>query len=186
MRRAIASAVLVLIALFCAAYFYLYGREFVYRLTEPQIQEALAARMPIQKTYLLIVQVTLDHPRIVLVEGSDRVKAGLDVTLNFRLGDAALPLSGLVDVSGGIRYEPNEGRFYLADPVVERLQMQGIPEKYASRVSAALTQAIADYYATRPIYTLNAVDARQAAAKMVLKSVVIEHQQVVVTLGIGH
>jgi hypothetical protein len=185
MRRVVVCSVLVLVALIGAAWYYLYGREFVYRFTEPQIQQALAARLPIQKTYLFFVQVTFDNPKVSLLEGSDRIGASLDVRLNIGLGDAALPFAGVVEASGGIRYEPAEGTFYLSNPTIERLQVQGVPEKYASRVSAALTLALADYYSTRPIYTLNGADARQAAAKLVLKSVIVEHKQVVVTLGVG-
>jgi hypothetical protein len=185
MRRVVIVSVVAIAALIGAAWYYLHGRQFVYRFTEPQIQQALAARLPIQKTYFFIVQVTFDNPQVTLLENSDRVRASLDVTLNIGLGDSLLPLGGVIEASGGIRYEPGEGRFYLSNPTVERLQVQGVPEKYAARVSAALTMALADYYSTRPIYTLDSVDARQAAAKLVLKSVVVEHKQLVVTLGIG-
>jgi hypothetical protein len=167
------------------AYFFLYGREFVYRFTEAELQEALAARLPIQNTYLFLIQVTLAHPRVALIEGRDRVNAGLDVVLNVRLGDSSPPLAGSVDASGGIRYEASEGKFYLMATVIEKLHMQGIPEKYVARASTALSLALVEYYASHPIYTLDAFDAKQAAARLTLKSVMVEHEQLVVTLGVG-
>jgi hypothetical protein len=185
LRRAILISVTAIVLIAGAAYYFLYGREFVYQFTESQLQEALSARLPIQRTYLFVMQVTLDHPRVALIEGSDRVNAGLDVALNVRLGDSALPVTGSVDASGGIRYEPSEGKFYLTNPSIEQLHLQGVPEKYASRASSALSLAIGEYYASHPIYTLNTLNAKQAAAKLTLKSVVVEHKQLVVTLGIG-
>ena len=185
MRRAIILSLVAIIVVVGGAFYFFHGREFVYRFTEAQLQEELSARLPIQKTYLFVVQVTLDHPRVTLVEGSDRVNAGLDVMLNVRIAGSALPLSGSVDASGGIRYEAAEGKFYLTDPVIENLQLQGVPEEHASLASSALTLALGEYYATHPIYTLNTLNAKQAAARLVLKSVIVENRQLVVTLGIG-
>ena len=185
MRRTLIIALAAVALLAGGAYYFLYGRKFVYRFTQVELQEALSARLPIQRTYFFVIQVTLDHPRVVLVEGSDRVNAGLDIALNVRLGESGVPLTGSVDASGGIRYEPTEGKFYLTSPLIERLNLQGLPEKYVSRASTALSLALSEYYASHPIYTLNTFDAKQAAAKMTLKSVKVEQQQLVITLGIG-
>lgn len=185
MRRTIIVSLAAVALLLGGAYYFLYGRKFVYRLSQTELQDALSARLPIQRTYLFVIQVTLDHPRVVLVEGSDRVNAGLEIAVNVQLGESGVPLTGSVDASGGIRYEPSEGKFYLTSPMIERLSLQGIPEKYASRASTALSLALSEYYASHPIYTLNSFDAKQAAAKLTLKSVTVEHQQLVVTLGIG-
>ncbi len=43
---------------------------------------------------------------------------------------------------------------------------------------------MAKYYEENPIYTLRVTDAKQAAARMVLKDVIIENKELVVTLGI--
>jgi hypothetical protein len=185
LRRTLIIALATVALLAGGAYYYLYGRKFVYRFTQADLQAALSTRLPLERTYLFVVQVTLDNPRVVLVEGSDRVNAGLDIALNIRVGDSPIPLAGSVDASGGIRYEPNGGQFFLTAPKIERLDLQGIPEKYASRASGALSVALGEYYASHPIYTLNTLNAKQAAAKLTLQSVVVEHQQLVVTLGIG-
>jgi hypothetical protein len=61
---------------------------------------------------------------------------------------------------------------------------QGIPEKLTSRVNEALGKALNEYYATHPIYTLQATDAKCAAARLLLKDVTVQGKAVVVTLGL--
>ena len=126
----------------------------------------------------------LDDPRLALIEGSDRVNAGLDVTLNININDEPLPLGGELDVSGGVRYEATDGQFFLTDPVIENLSVQGVPAKYTDRVNSVLTKAIGEYYSDRPIYTLTGSDVKTATTKLLLKDVVVEERVLIVTLGI--
>ena len=119
-----------------------------------------------------------------MIEGSDRVNAGLDVTLNININDEPLPLGGELDVSGGVRYEATDGQFYLTDPVIENLSVQGVPAKYTDRVNSVLTKAIGEYYSDRPIYTLTGSDVKTATTKLLLKDVVVEERVLIVTLGI--
>ncbi len=183
-RRVAILSLLVIAAAIGSIYYYFYGRESVYRFTEAQLQQALSDRLPLTKSYF-IFQVTLDHPRVTLMNGTDRVRAGLDITLNVRVGAQPLPLAGSVDASGGIRYEPRTGQLFLTQPKIEHLALQGLPEQYSPPAAAALSRALDAYYATHPIHTLNAFDAKELAALLVLKSVAIQQQQLVVTLGIG-
>jgi hypothetical protein len=166
------------------AYYYLRGLDHRLRFSQQQLQQKLAAKLPLTKTYLAIFDVTLDRPRVVLKEGSDRVNAGLDVTLNIRLGNQAQPLGGSLDASGGIRYVPERGELFLTDPVIERSSLQGLPEKYAEKLNGVLARVLADYYADHPIYRLSTDDPKQAAVRWVLKQVVVEDGELVVTLGL--
>ena len=184
-RRAIVVSILIIALLAGGAYYYFYGKEYVYRFSEDQIRQALAERLPFERSYLLIFRVTLDNPRVTLVEGSDRINAGLDVTLNIRILSEPLPLGGSIDASGGLRYDAERGEFFLTEPVIEQLRVDGVPEEYAARVTTVMTDALAEYYSNRPIYRLNALDERQAAARLVLRSVVVEQRELVVTLGVG-
>jgi uncharacterized protein DUF1439 len=184
-RRAVILTLLLVAAAIGGAYYYFHGREYVYRLTEAQLQQALSERLPFTKTYLFIFQVTLDHPRVTLVNGSDRVRAGLDITFNVQVGDQPVLLSGSVDASGGVRYDPTVGKLFLTQPKIERLELHGVPEQYTARTAAVLSKALETYYADHAIYTLNASHAKEIAARLVLKSVTVKDQQLVVTLGIG-
>ncbi|MFA9462455.1 DUF1439 domain-containing protein [Thiohalorhabdus sp. Cl-TMA] len=184
MKKSTAVATVVFLLLLGGAYYYFSGGGYVVRLTEPEIQKKLDEQLPLTKTYLVIIQVTLNNPEIDLVEGSDRVRAGLDVELNIAGYQGSKPLEGTVDVSSGILYRAEKGQFFLSDPVIENLKVQGIPEEYLKKAKKALTEALAEYYKDQPIYTLDPDDMRQAVARMVLKDVSVENKQLVLTLGI--
>ena len=175
---------LVLAVIAGGVYYYFSGKEYVVHLSEEQIQEKLEARLPLSKSYLFIIRVTLSNPRVELENGTRRVNAGLDIRFNVTINDNPKPIGGTVDVSGGVRYVAEKGQFFLVDPVVERLNVQGIAEKYTNKVNKALSMALAEYYESHPIYTLSAVDAKQVVARMVLKKVNIDNEELVVTLGI--
>ncbi|WP_282610157.1 DUF1439 domain-containing protein [Pelagibius sp. Alg239-R121] len=180
----IAVTVVVVLAIAAGTYFFFSGKEYRFRFTEDQLQEKLAKKLPFTKTYLLFFEVTLDNPRITLTEGSSRVQAGLDLGLNIQIGGQPKPLGGAVDASGIPSYVPEAGAFYLTDPVIENLGVQGIPAKYATKVKNVLTKALAAYYAEHPILTLKETSVKQSAVQLVLKSVVVENGKLVITLGL--
>lgn len=183
-KSAIVIMILLVVAATGGAFYYYAGKEYIFRFTESQLQEKLNAKLPLTKSYLFIFQVTLDHPRVKLANGSDRVAAGLDVLLNIRIGDEQQPLGGTLDVTGSVKYVPERGEFFLTDPAVEHLAVQGVPDKYAEKVNSVIAAALAGYFADHPLYTLQVSDTKQAAAKLVLKNVAVENRELVVTLGI--
>lgn len=184
MKKGAIIASVVLVAVLASAYLFFTGKEYVFRISESEIQNTLQKSLPMTKTYLFIIQVTLNNPRVQLENGSNRVNAGLDVELNITVDQNPEPLGGSIDVSGGVRYEPKAGQFYLTNPNIEQLEVQGIPEKYTDKVNIALSRALAEYYSEHPIYTLSAFDAKQVVVRMVLKDVIVEKEELVITLGV--
>jgi hypothetical protein len=184
MRKLLLTALLIVAVGVVGTYVYFQGKEYTFRLTEAELQEKLADRLPLRKTYLFIFEVVLDDPRLALIEGSDRVNAGLDVTLNIKINDEPLPFGGELDVSGGVRYDAREGQFFLTDPVIENLSVQGVPANYTDGVNSVVTTAIGELFSDRPIYTLKGSDVKTATAKLLLKNVVIEERVLIVTLGL--
>lgn len=184
MKKIIVSVLIVLFLGGVGAYVYFSGKEYEVRITEEQIRQKLNQKLPFTKKYLFTIEVTLDNPRIKLVEGTDRVKGGMDVTLNIKLNDESRPFGGSVDATSGIMFSRDQGQFFLIDPVIDNLQVQGFPDKYVERANKVLAKALAEYYRANPIYTLKQGDAKQLAAKLVLKRVFIETKELVLILGI--
>jgi hypothetical protein len=166
------------------AYLYFSGKEYVLRIPQNQIDAKMREKFPLSKSYLLLLRITLENPRLVLQENSDRIHVGLDAVLNITLEGNARPLSGSVDVSGSLRYAHEQGAFYLVSPTIEQASIAGIPEKFIERVNSTISVLLSEYYATHPVYTLNTADIKQAGAKMVLKNVKVENSELVITLGI--
>ncbi|MEH6542492.1 MAG: DUF1439 domain-containing protein [Porticoccaceae bacterium] len=184
MRKILISSAIIVLVLIGGAFFYFSGKEYIVRIPENEIQQKMAEKLPLTKSYLFIFSVTFDNPRVELTNSSERINAGLDVILNIKLGEKKKPLGGSLDVSGSIRYSREEGQFYLTDPMIEALSIQGIPDKYISKATTVLEKALADYYSTHPIYRLKEGDAKQATARLILKNVLIENEELVITLGI--
>ena len=183
MKKALLGAVL-LIGAGIAGWVYFFDSTVVIRLDEEELTNTLGKRMPITKSHLLVFETSLDNPRVTLVDGQDRVQGGLDVDLLIRAGKTQLTFNGTVDASSGIRYEAAEGAFYLSQPVVETLSVQGLPDRYADRAKSLLTRALDEYYKRWPVYTLKQKDFKQATTKLVLKDVIIQNQELVITLGL--
>lgn len=184
--RTIIIGLAVLGAIGAAVFWMLSRNDYVFRFSENDLRGQLEARLPYEGRHLFIFDVTLDHPRIDLVEGSDRVAGGVDVMVKTSLGGRELSFSGATDMSGGVRYDQDQRAFFLKDPIVENLRLPGIPESYANRANAAISGALSEFYSTRPIYILEADTAAKSAARMLLKDVEVKNEHLVVTLGLNN
>ena len=180
-----AVAIAVTIALLLGGgYLLLRGKVYTIQVHEDALQETMNSNLPIENTYLLVVKVSLINPRVDLIDGSDRFNAGLDVTVEFNLNMPTPVFQGSVDASGSLDYDPGTGGLHVIDPVIESLSIQGLPEEHTARVEEAVTEALARYWKNYPVYVLRATDAKKAAARLVLRSVKVDHQHLVVELGL--
>ncbi len=203
MNRLILSLLAIIIICFAAFLYLSWGKEYVVTLTEEEILAKVAPRFPFKKTYFFLVQLEFTNPRLELEEGSDRIRMGVDVTTGINLdyketisrnGGEEIethsekikdPLSGTALISGNIRYDRDDGKFYLDHASVEKLAIVGIPALFASKVNEAANKAAAEFLKSHPIYQLKTSDVKQAITKLVLKNVVVKSKTVVITLGIG-
>ena len=167
-----------------AAFLYFKGKRYEVVITQDQIDQGLASRFPVSKQTLRIFSITYSNPIVELLEGADRVQVGMDVTLNVRINHEPKELSGGATVTSGIRYEPEAQVFYLDDIVLDRLEVQGLPQKWLKPVTEFASKVAEDFIESQPIYRLEAKDAKAAAAMMLLKGFEVREQAVHVTLGI--
>ena len=82
------------------------------------------------------------------------------------------------------RQENTSGEFYLSDPAIEDLTVQGVPDHYTDQVNKLLEKVLTEFYSERPIYRLDSEKMTQAATKMVLRSVEVSDEELVVSIGI--
>lgn len=181
-KKLIAIVMLFTMNIF-GVYWYFSHQDYQLRISAEQIKEKLSERLPLTKSYLVIFQLTLDHPRVVLEPGSNRIAIGLDATLMTQ-GNAAKSLSGTIDVSSGIKYIAQEGAFFLTEPRIDKIDIQGLSGKYMTKLHMFLEGVMAEYYQTHPVYKLNASETKQATARRVLKDIVVDGREVVIKLGL--
>jgi Protein of unknown function (DUF1439) len=184
MKQVVIGGALVLFALVAGAYFYFHGKTYEVRLTEAELRDKIESHFPITKSYLLLFEVTLQPPRIALHDGSERVALGIDAVLNVYVDKEKRPLGGGIDVESAIRYESGTGQFFLTDPEITHLDVQGIPEKYVTKVREFMRTELGKQFARYPVYTLHFDNAKTATARLILRRVQIDHGVLVLTLGI--
>ncbi len=180
-RKLLAVLLLVVVLLSAGWWYYNNGRVRI-ALSKDQIVEHLSQKLPATKTYLYIFQVTYDAPRVELVEASKRINAGLDISVRVALLDDPEPLRGRIDAAAGVRYEPNEGAFYLQDPTIENLELDGLPTEWANKARDLVAQGINSYFSSHPIYRLTERQSHRAA-RAVLQEISIEKDHVILLLG---
>ncbi len=159
------------------------GTRYTIELTQERLQAELDRRFPIEKGEAL-VHVTLSEPKVMLREGSDRISFGVTATLNVRLNKEPKPLGGQSTITTGLRYDPDQGAFFLDGPMLDDLSVRGVPIKYVGLASRLAVQLLDAHFRRWPVYTLKPDQFKQALARLVLKNVVVKSGRVIVTLGI--
>lgn len=129
-------------------------------------------------------KITFKNPEVMLLDVSDKVKIGLDAILNIKIKGQSKPLRGSAEVISGIDFDTDSGKFFLTDCQIEKLHVDGIPDKYISKLNKVANMAAKELHYKYPVYTLRAKDAKTTAAKLLLKKVVVSNGAVIITLGI--
>jgi len=178
----IATVLIVACALGAGLWWYFTNAGLRISISEEQILERLNQKLPLRKTYLYVFEVTYDSPRVELVEASERINAGLDISVKINFLSDSTPLLGKIDASAGIRYEPTEGAFYLTDANIEALDLEGLPREWTAKGRDLVGQGIHSYFEEHPIYRLTDREAHRAA-RAVLQNLTIGQDKVVLHLG---
>lgn len=183
MGKKLTWSLLALLALVgAAAIWYLAGKTYEIRISQAQLEQKLAERLPLTQRYPL-VSVTLAQPRVHLNEDSERVDFGLNMTVNTNTSGSQL-LGAQIDVSASLRYDAERGAIFLDQPVMDKLVVQGLDERRTAMAQVALEAAMASFLAQQPVYTLNASDTRQRVARMAVRDIKVENGVVVLILGL--
>ena len=183
-RIGLIAGAALLIALLAGVAVYLHGKRFTVRITQAQISEQLATRFPIERTVLLLLRWRLTDPQVTFLPERQRVVVGLDAHLNARLDGQRDDLGGRIEVETALRYDPERGAFFLVDPVITKLAIEGIPEAHVMRVQDSARSLLIEAFNQFPVHTLRRADLAQGTARKVLKDVRIEDEAIVVVLGL--
>ena len=175
---------LVLVLVLGGALLYLYKKQYTVIITQEQINNALIKKFPVTKTYLLIFRITYSNPHLTLLPESNRIEVGLDAEVSIKILGESKKFDGTVLVNSGIAYRNENQQFFLSNPEIKKLEIQGMPQQYIEKVTGFASKAASEYLQEVPVYTLRAKDAKTAVSKLLLKDVQVKSNELHVTLGL--
>lgn len=178
MKRRVALLLLAVIA-GCASADFL-DRDVSF--SEAEIQAALDKSNPGEIRYGGLMALTLAQaPKITLGVPAERV--GIAASMNIALG-GGVPVPLEMSGTAGVRYDDKAKAFYLEKPVAESVHSPALSRDGANAARSAVTQLMAGYFRSRPVYVLREDGgAQEKAARWLLRSVRIEPGRVVATLA---
>lgn len=180
----ITSAVLVgLVLAGTIAFFALKGDEYTVYVEQDQIQAAIDKKLPFSKRVALIFDLNVRNTKVSLTPGSDRISASTDVDLGGQLKGEEKKVGGTVTSEAGIRYDQENFCFYILDPEIKSVTIQGIPEKYTSRVADGTKPILQKYLSDVRVYKIKDDNLKMKLAKAVLKKVEVVQGKLALTLG---
>lgn len=153
-----------------------YGQDI--RLTENDIQQQLQALMPLhhQQGPLLMV---IDEPSLTLLADSNRIGLRVRMQLTSSLG---LQSRGWLSASSGIRYEREEYAFYLQNPELTEIHIEGMSPALQMQIKPLIETWLLPALSQQPMYRLREDDMMEAMARNMLQSITVEHDAVVLRL----
>jgi hypothetical protein len=153
-------------------------------ISESQINAAVAKSFPVSQTFLQVIDLAYSNPRVTLRPGSERVQLEMDAKLSIKLLPGAKNLTGTTIIDSGIRYQADTRQFFLADPTVRKLEIDGMPRDYVDRVTQVAVELTRSRLEKEPIYTVEGPEAAMLATNLLVKDVRVRDGFVQVVLGL--
>ncbi len=166
---------IVLLIVVNMAYAFSYTKEF----TELELQEKVEAMMPLEKKKFFVT-VIITEPKLDLIEGSNEL--GIQAHIQ-AIVPGKLKGNGTTKITGSISYVPDEGAFYMNNPTIIDLKINGIPDKYQPKIKKLAQITISKVLSSRPFYKLKDDNLKHKLAKATLDSVIVENEKLLVTLS---
>jgi hypothetical protein len=148
------------------------------KVSRDKIQDLLEKKFPIEKDAVL-AKLSLHSPKVYF-QGGNAIGMRLQYTAGL-LGKQAV---GEVAFHGPPVYKPEEGAFYLSALTIDEFTINddslSHKEKLRARVSSVLDAVIPHV----PLYRLRQQDFKHKLAKLLLKSVRVEGEDLILTMGL--
>ncbi|MDO5692481.1 MAG: hypothetical protein Q4G70_08360 [Pseudomonadota bacterium] len=122
-----------------------------YTVSRLRLNELLATRFPVTRSFAGLAELTLQSPRLNLLPASNRVATALDLALSERIGNTRY--TGGMDLDCGLRLDLREGAVRMSDVRVNRLMIDQLPRaqqlllsQYAPAVAERLLSDMVLYH----------------------------------------
>jgi len=175
--RIYASIIVVLIGL---SIFSQSAQAYTLTITQKDLQTMTDAWFPVSQT-TAIGDVELSSPRIVLTTGSDRIEFAVTIRIEMP-GQYIATGNGVID--GELDYSAERGEFYLRDPRLMQLTVDGLPPSYDAMVLSVINDFTRQHLPLIVVYRLDNQTIGHASVLRTLKSVRVHQGKLLVELGL--
>ena len=158
------------------------GEEHTIIIKKEQIQTAVDAVLPYEKK-AFVFKLTVNSTEVLLAEGSARIGGATDFDIDIKLRNGASRFEGSIKWETGVRYDQDRSCLYLLSPEIQKLQIEGVPEKYTRAVSVSTKTILRKHLTEVPIYKIRDKTLKHRLARAVVKKVEVVDGKLAVTLG---
>lgn len=148
----------------------------VINLSQEKIQKVLDKKFPYKKSTIL-AKVELTNPVVTIKNDK--------IFTNVSFNGSALNkvVRGQVSVSGRVAYKQKKKAFYLKDFEIINVTVENVKESKKDKVVGVVKTITSGYFASFPVYKLKKKNYKQNIARMLLKDVKTEGNNLVVKLA---
>lgn len=182
MNRLVTAILVVIVLAAATTWYFLREQTWTFSFAQAELEEQLAERFPLQKTYFGLITVHYDNPRVALREGSNRITIGLDARVNAKVND--IDVGGGADVVTRIAYDSETGSFLLHQPRLLNLDVPGVKPFLLDRARDAANELVAERIEGIPVYKLRPKDVKTSLARLILKEVEVRDGKLYLVLGL--
>lgn len=148
-------------------------------LSREDLQKRVDAKFPVEKEKFLS-KVVLSEPKVVLEPGRDDIGIDLKVTLDLPMLD---PYTGRVVASGDLSYVREEKAFYLRNPELREVELEGLPPEHVERAKKPIEAVAKAALEVFPVFEFEQRNLKEVAAEHVLRRVTVREGKVIAEIG---
>ncbi|WP_111978422.1 DUF1439 domain-containing protein [Algibacillus agarilyticus] len=153
--------------------------SYTVELTEQALQQKVSAMMPMKKKRLFVT-IILSDPQVTLSQDSNKIGIFTHVTAMMPGG---IQGSGRAKIKGSLSYNTDTGAFHFHDPIIEKLEVDDVPEKFTAKVKQLAQLAMTKAMTIYPIYKFKDNNLKHKLAKAALESIEVKNKTLYVTLS---
>nr|WP_255606003.1 DUF1439 domain-containing protein [Thalassolituus sp. ST750PaO-4] len=143
------------------------------------MQQQLDSQMPLTQSQGMVT-LTLSNPKLDLLPSGNRLSLQTNAVIATSIG---LQSNGQLTVEGKIRYDKASYSFFIEEPVIRQLDIDGLAPALQPQLISLAQKALTPALTKQPVYTLSDQDMTEAMARMMLKSLTISDADVVLVMS---
>jgi hypothetical protein len=142
-----------------------------------EIQNVIDPQFPVEKD-VIIAKAELKYPDVYFFKG-DHLGMKLQYTGRF----LKKPAEGQIDLRGSLIYKPEKGALYLSKIEIVDFSVNKESRPNKDKLQGTLEAILSDFIVTIPIYRLKQKDFKEDLAKLQLKKIRVENENLILTVG---